>query len=198
MKTNPITLIVSLLFCLIGGVFAEGDKKAKENRANLAKAVTAFQKAHKTQRELNGSISQLAIAGEANENIKLDYDISMQFRIFTDAIYQMNKITIIIDEYDLDYKKIKVDKEGTVNELLLRHNTRKQKHIAKTMDAIKETLKIAKKLRVLLTGTAIVLNMNEMIKVMNDLDKAYNGYSLNAIFYDTKSKSMKINVLDKE
>ncbi len=163
MKTKPITLILTLLFCLSGSVFAEDVNSANPEYNPLKTLLTLGYKAYKARNDVN--------------DVKMRI-IKSNNGILTSETNDINKVMRLMEELEssiksmrnvMFYESVIVQRKISDNMLRKKHNEIKGNEVIFLKRAFDRAEQWIKEYQININNTTAVISINEYLKVINEL-----------------------------
>jgi hypothetical protein len=168
MKTKPLTLILTLLFCLSGSAFAEAKDKssdAPEERPSLG-AAKIFVKLNKNEKRFHEIVQNLIKTKNVNGVLDLGLEQERNMAVISNLAQVQTKLELIWHILSYEDHLIKMNDDESITH---KHNYLRKSAFKSYMDLVNLHINNFKKMRVMLSTTAGVLELNTIIENLEEL-----------------------------
>jgi hypothetical protein len=176
MKTKPITLILTLLFCLSGSAFAEEKKEGKRNYESLSEFNLLKNDYNKSHQEIMDIRKEIDPVDNSTiwELLSLVLDKSFDLLVSLESIQRC-----------LSYERVIIEENITNLRLVVTHDAIKRSAVSDALNYIDYSEKFLKKTKVKIQNVAAVIAIN---KVLEEMEKIKTFLGKHKVFFVESDK----------
>ncbi len=169
MKTKPITLILTLFFCLSGSVYGEEKKESKRNPVSFYKLISLIDEFDKSNDNMYSIYKQLQ-----KKTDKFDFLRYKHIWEFNQQVRDKIEANNTIFKYELMFIGEKIYNKN----ILIKHSKIRDDNLKKLMSFVQQSIKITKQMQIDIQNTTAVVSLNNHVNILNqyiDLILKYNA-----------------------